>query len=139
MSLLDGLLGDVAKNVLGSLGAGNNPQQNQLLQTAMTMIQQNGGLQGVLEKFKQAGLGDQVASWVGTGDNLPINGDAISKALGGTALGGIAKQLGVDPSQASGQLAQALPQLINQLTPQGKIPDNAGDLLQAGLKSLLGK
>ena len=43
MSLLDGLLGDVAKNVLGNLNAGNNPQQSQLLQTAMSLIQQNGG------------------------------------------------------------------------------------------------
>lgn len=138
MSLLDGMLGDVAKSVLGNLNAGNNPQQSQLLQTAMTLIQQNGGLPGILDKFKQAGFADHVASWVGTGTNMPINADAISKVLGNPAVAGLAQKLGVDPSQISGQLASALPQLINQLTPQGQVPENHGDLLQAGLKALLG-
>ena len=139
MSFLDGMLGDVAKSVLGNLNAGSNPQQSQLLQTAMSLIQQNGGLPGVLEKFKQAGFADQVASWVGTGENMSINGDAISKVLGNPAVAGIAQKLGVDPSHITGQLASALPQLINQLTPQGQVPANHGDLLQAGLKALLGK
>ena len=136
MSFLDDVLGDVTKNVLGNLNAGNNPQQSQLLQTAMTLIQQNGGLPGILEKFKQGGFADHVASWVGTGENMPINADAISKVLGNPAIAGLAQTLGVDPSQISGQLATALPQLINQLTPQGQVPENHGDLLQAGLKAL---
>ncbi|TXH03264.1 MAG: DUF937 domain-containing protein [Nevskiaceae bacterium] len=138
MSLLDGILGNVMQTALNNLGA-SNPQQNQLLQAGMQLIQQHGGLPGILDKFKQAGFGDQVASWVGTGANMPISADAITQALGNSSLGGIAKQLGVDPSQVSGQLAQALPQLINHLTPQGQVPDNHADLLQAGLKALLGR
>ncbi len=138
MSLLDGLLGDVAKNVLGNLNAGNNPQQSQLLQTAMSLIQQNGGLPGILDKFKQAGFADHVASWVGTGANLPIDADSISKVLSNPEIAGIAQKLGVDPSQVSSQLASALPQLINHLTPNGSVPENHSDLLSAGLKSLLG-
>lgn len=138
MSFLDDVLGDVSKSVLGNLNAGSNPQQGQLLQTAMSLIQQNGGLPGILDKFKQAGFADHVASWVGNGQNMSIDADAISKVLGNPAVAGLAQKLGVDPSQISGQLASALPQLINQLTPQGQVPENHGDLLQAGLKALLG-
>lgn len=138
MSLLDGMLGDVAKNVLGNLNAGGNPQQSQLLQTAMSLIQQNGGLPGILDKFKQAGFADHVASWVGTGANMPINADAITKVLSNPQIASIAQQLGVDPAQVSGQLASALPQLINHLTLNGSVPENHGDLLSAGLKALLG-
>lgn len=138
MSLLDGMLGDVAKNVLGSLNNSSNPQQSQLLQTAMSLIQQNGGLPGILDKFKQAGFADHVASWVGTGANMPINADAITKVLSNPQIASIAQQLGVDPSQVSGQLASALPQLINHLTPNGTVPENHGDLLSASLKALLG-
>lgn len=138
MSLLDGLLGDVAKNVLGNLNAGSNPQQSQLLQTAMSLIQQNGGLPGILEKFKQAGFADQVASWVGTGANLPIDAASISKVLSSPEIASVAQKLGMDPSQVSGQLASALPQLINHLTPNGTVPENHGDLLNAGFKALFG-
>lgn len=140
MSFLDNMLGGALQGALGNITsmASGNTQQSQLLQTAMQLIQQNGGLPGILDKFKQAGFGDHVASWVGTGANMPINADAITKALGSSSLGGIAQQLGINPEQVSGQLAQALPQLINHLTPQGTVPDNHGDLLQAGLKALLG-
>jgi uncharacterized protein YidB (DUF937 family) len=137
MSLLDGLLGNVMQTAMNSLGAAN-PQQNQLLQGAMNLIQQNGGLPGILDKFKQAGFADHVASWVGTGANMPIDAASISKVLSSPEIAGIAQKLGVDPSQISGQLASALPQLINHLTPNGAVPENHGDLLQAGLKSLLG-
>lgn len=137
MGLLDGVLGNVMQTALSSLSTGN-PQQNQLLQTGLQLIQQHGGLPAILDKFKQAGFADEVASWVGNGSNLPISADAISKVLGNSSLGGIAQQLGVDPSQISGQIAQALPQLVNHLTPQGQVPENHGDLLQAGLKALLG-
>jgi uncharacterized protein YidB (DUF937 family) len=92
-----------------------------------------GGLGGLAEKFNQAGLGDIVASWIGKGENLPISGDQISSVLGSGALGNIARQMGIDPEQASGQLAQLLPGLVDQLTPQGALPEgglgNADDLM----------
>jgi uncharacterized protein YidB (DUF937 family) len=137
MSILDNLLGGAMQGALNSLSTGS-AQQNQLLQVGLQLIQQHGGVPGIIDKFKQAGFGDHVASWVGTGANLPISADAVTKALGGTSLAGVAQQLGLNTNELSGQLAQALPQLINHLTPQGQVPDNHGDLLQAGLKALLG-
>ena len=104
----------------------------------MQLIQQHGGLPAILDQFKQAGFANEVASWVGNGANLPIDANAITQALGNSKIAGIAQQLGLDPNQLSGQLAQALPQLINHLTPQGQVPDNHADLLQSGLKALFG-
>ncbi|MGH8801069.1 MAG: YidB family protein, partial [Casimicrobiaceae bacterium] len=69
MGLLDGVLG----NLMGGLLGGQSAQggQSPLMQIALQMLQQNGGLQGVLGKFEQSGFGKQAQSWVGTGQNLP--------------------------------------------------------------------
>ena len=92
-----------------------------------------GGLRGLVEKFNEAGLGEVVGSWIGKGDNLPVSADQLKEVLGGDLLGKLAGQLGVDPAQASGQLADLLPGLVDQLTPQGVAPENglgdSGDLL----------
>ncbi|MGA8033523.1 MAG: YidB family protein, partial [Casimicrobiaceae bacterium] len=67
MGLFDGVLG----NLVGGLLGGQLPQgaqaQSPLLQMALQLLQQNGGIQGVLGKFEQAGLGAQAQSWIGTG------------------------------------------------------------------------
>jgi uncharacterized protein YidB (DUF937 family) len=92
-----------------------------------------GGLNGLAEKFNQAGLGNVIGSWIGHGENLPISADQIASVLGSGALGNIASQLGIDPAQASSQLSQMLPGLIDKLTPHGAVPEgglgNAGDLM----------
>ena len=87
------------------------------------------------DKGLQAGLGDVLQQWIGTGPNPEISGEQLGQVLGGDMLGQIASQLGVDPGQAAGQLAQVLPGLIDGLTPSGQAPEggfgNAGDLLGA--------
>lgn len=92
-----------------------------------------GGLGGLVEKFNQAGLGAVVASWIGNGQNLPISADQIASILGSDAVANVARQLGIDPAQAAGQLSKMLPGLIDQLTPNGAVPQgglgNAGDLM----------
>jgi uncharacterized protein YidB (DUF937 family) len=91
-----------------------------------------------MEKFNQAGMGDQMSSWVGKGENLPISADQLSSVLGSGAIGDIASKLGVDQGQAGGLLAQVLPGIIDQLTPNGQAP--AGGLGGADdLMGMLGK
>lgn len=58
-------------------GAGG-AQQSPLMQVALQLIRQNGGLQGILGKFQQAGYGAQADSWVSTGQNLPTSADALA-------------------------------------------------------------
>jgi uncharacterized protein YidB (DUF937 family) len=138
MGLLDGVLG----NLVGGLLGGQLPQgaqaQSPLLQMALQLLQQNGGLQGVLGKFEQAGLGAQAQSWIGTGQNQPVDANAISQIFGQGQLGQIAQQLGITHEQAAGQLAQVLPQVVDKLTPQGQIPENHSDLVNQALAMLRG-
>ncbi len=137
VGLLDGVLGSVLGKVMGG-----GQQGNALMDMAMGLLNnpQSGGLSGLLEKFKASGLGDQAASWVGTGENAPVSGDQIHNALGGDFINQIASKLGVDASQASGGLAQLLPTLIDKLTPNGAVPADGDQLAQglAGLRKLLG-
>ena len=108
---------------------------------AVEMIQggASGGLQGLLERFRQHGLGDEVASWVSTGRNLPITTDDIQRVLGPAQLAELAKRTGVDAQVASTELASILPQIVDRLTPTGQVP--AGELVDqafALLKSKIG-
>jgi len=93
MGLLDGLLGSVMGGMFG--GAQQQQPTNPLLAIALQMLQQNGGLQGILAKAQQAGYGEQVQSWIGTGQNMPIDAGALSQIFGHGRLGQIAQQLGV--------------------------------------------
>lgn len=92
-----------------------------------------GGWSGLAEKFNQAGMGDILSSWIGKGENLPISGEQIASVLGSDTVGHIASQLGLDPAQASSQLSQMLPGLIDRLTPDGSAPagglGNSTDLM----------
>jgi uncharacterized protein YidB (DUF937 family) len=148
MGLLDSILGSAVGaqgqqsaanplgSILGSLAGGNQQQSGDLLAAAMSMLQQSGGLGGALDKLRGSGLGTQADSWVGTGANMAVSGDQLSQAFGG--LGNIASQLGLSQGQAGSAMAQILPELINQLTPNGKLPANSGDLLTQGLSMLRG-
>ncbi len=81
-----------------------------------------GGLQGMVSKLSQSGMGDQVQSWVGTGRNEPVTGAQVKGALDPESLRTFAQQSGTTPEEASDQLAQALPQMVDKATPQGRIP-----------------
>jgi len=137
MGLLDGLLGQVMG---GMTGGGQSPTQaqaqNPLLQIVLQMLQQNGGLSGMLGKMQQAGYGQQAQSWIGTGENMPIDAGALSQIFGQGQLGQLAQQLGVSREEASGELAQMLPQVVDQMTPAGQIPDNNSDLVNQALAML---
>jgi uncharacterized protein YidB (DUF937 family) len=126
MGLLDSVMGAVAGQLQQHGG------MSQVLSDLLTNNSASGGLNGLTEKFNQAGLGNIIKSWIGSGQNLPISADQITSVLGRADLGQIASQLGIDPAQASSQLSHILPGLIDQLTPGGTAPagglGNAGDL-----------
>jgi uncharacterized protein YidB (DUF937 family) len=82
-----------------------------------------GGLGALLERFQQQGFGDQVQSWVGTGQNEPIPPDALSQVFGSDQLSQIAAQAGVSEDDARMGLSQLLPEVVNELTPQGQLPN----------------
>ena len=134
-----GLLDQLAGQVIGSLGAQkqDSVSQGDLLGGIMGMINNAGGVQAILQQLQASGLGDQVASWIGTGANHPVSGNQILDALGAEHIATVAQQAGVEPEHAAAGLAQLLPQIIDKLSPDGQVPQD--ELLAQGLNMLKGK
>jgi uncharacterized protein YidB (DUF937 family) len=95
-----------------------------------------GGHTGLMKAFTDKGVGDVVSSWVGTGANLPISPQQVQQVLGSQRIQQLAQQNGVSPEAVTSALSQALPGLVDKLTPGGKLPDASS--LQGLLKGLLG-
>ncbi len=91
----------------------------------------SGALSGLVDRFGQAGLQDKARSWVSNGDNQPLHPDEIERMLGGDTIHAVAQQAGQSPEDVKAGLAQALPHVVNALTPEGKIPDD-GQLAALG-------
>ncbi len=130
-----GLLDGVAKGLLGKV-LGGSTSQNPLIDIVLGLISnpETGGLQGLIQTFKEKGLGDAMSSWISTGENQSVSGDQIQHALGGNFIQQIAQQLGSSKSEVAGSLANLLPEIIDKLTPTGKLPE--GNQLSQGLEML---
>lgn len=118
---------------MGSLGAQKQDAvpQSALMGSVLSMIERSGGVSALIQKLQQGGLADQVSSWIGTGENTPVSGNQILDAFGQTHVQELASEVGLAPEHVSTGLAQLLPQIIDQLTPDGTVPHN--DLLAQGL------
>jgi len=81
-----------------------------------------GGLGGLLKQFQQNGFGDAINSWISTGPNKPVTADQVSQALPPEIIDALSKRLGLPKDQISGILSQILPNTVNQLTPEGRLP-----------------
>jgi uncharacterized protein YidB (DUF937 family) len=128
MGLFDSVAGAVLGKMMGDKGG--------MAQVAMEMFNQNGGLSGVLDKFKEGGLGDLAASWVGKGANLPISAEQISSVIGNGAIAEMAAKFGISPDTLSAQIAEHLPTVIDKMTPDGEVTADSGNLLSTVLGML---
>ena len=107
-----------------------------LLRACWGRIAAWGGLAGLVQAFQKNGLGDIVNSWVSTGKNLPVTPDQIKQGLGSDFLNQLASKAGISPDAASTQLSSLLPDVINKVTPNGKIEAGGVDQM---LKMFQGK
>lgn len=131
---------DQISQALGGVLGGSGSQQNPLIGAALQMLGQGGaggGLSGLVEKLQSGGLADIVNSWVGTGPNKSISPDQLEQGLGSDLLQQLAGKAGVGADAAKTQLASLLPELVDKLTPEGKLPQ--GGLLDEGLSLLRNK
>ncbi|MFI0546547.1 MAG: YidB family protein [Brachymonas sp.] len=129
MGLLDSLVGGALNNLGGNQEQGGFNLNPAMLMAAAPLVLkllgndgQQGGLNGLVAKFQEAGLGDAVQSWIGSGTNQAISGEQLSSVLGSDFVSQLAQKTGMANSEAAGGLAQMLPQLINTLTPNGQAP-----------------
>lgn len=96
-----------------------------------------GGIGDLLRRLSDAGHDDKVNSWVGPGQNAPIEPHQVGTALGPKTVSDVAKQSGMSEQDLLNQLAQALPGVINQLTPNGRLPtmQELSTILTRGLQT----
>jgi uncharacterized protein YidB (DUF937 family) len=81
-----------------------------------------GGLGGLLKQFQQKGFGDAVDSWIKTGPNKPVAPGQISNALGSDVVNTLSQRTGLSKDQVLQILSQVLPNAVDQLTPNGRLP-----------------
>ena len=84
-----------------------------------------GGLSAIVAKLQQAGFGDQVKSWIGNGQNLPISAQQLQEALGSDTVKQLAAKFGIPIDQLSTVLAQLLPPAVDRASPNGTLPKKA--------------
>jgi uncharacterized protein YidB (DUF937 family) len=113
-----GMLDDITAKLGGEKG------QEGGMASLHKLVRSSGGLQGLTSKLTSGGLGQQVQSWVGTGENKPVSGAQVQQAMEPEQLNAMAKQAGMTPEETSNEVAKALPDMVNQATPQGKMPDH---------------
>jgi uncharacterized protein YidB (DUF937 family) len=141
-ALLGALISMLAQGGQGGGGGGAGGGGGGVLGQVLGAALGGGGGGALLEQFQRGGMGEQAASWVGRGENLPISPDQLSQVLGGDMLGKLSQQLGMGQGDVAGQLSQMLPGLVDKLTPDGQVPAdggmaNLGNLAQqAGLGDL---
>jgi uncharacterized protein YidB (DUF937 family) len=118
--VLGGILGGGGRS--GGLGGGN-PLLRMLLPLVASMLM-NGGLKKILGRLQAQGKGPQADSWVGRGANEPLRAADVQEALDDQELDRIAQQLGVSREEAAEAVAQVLPDVVDQATPEGELPDD---------------
>jgi uncharacterized protein YidB (DUF937 family) len=135
---LGGLLGGmIGGGVAGSAGLGKRGVLlAMLLPFAMQWVQRNGGIGAVLERFRQKGYQQHADSWVSTGDNQPIEAEAVDNVVGREELSRLSRQLGVPEQEVAHGFAEILPEVVNQLSPEGQVPPEADDALDGGLSEI---
>ncbi|HLH49375.1 MAG TPA: YidB family protein [Roseiarcus sp.] len=83
------------------------------------------GLTDLVQKFQNAGYGEAVNSWVGSGPNQPVSPSQVGSALGQQTISDLARQAGVSEQELLSQLSLVLPSLVDKLTPNGRLPTQA--------------
>jgi uncharacterized protein YidB (DUF937 family) len=84
-----------------------------------------GGLNAIVTKLQQAGFGDQVRSWIGNRQNLPITAEQLQQVLGSDTVKQLAARFNIPVDQLAKVLAQQVPLAVDQASPDGKLPPAA--------------
>ncbi|CAG7856521.1 hypothetical protein MCAMS1_01037 [biofilm metagenome] len=121
MGLLDTL---VTSAVSSALGGNANTMTGNLVKGVVGMLTSgsSGGLNGLVEKLTQSGLGDIAASWIGKGENQSISPSQLIEALGKDKVDELAQEAGIPPEKGAEVLSEVLPNVVNEMTPDGEVP-----------------
>jgi uncharacterized protein YidB (DUF937 family) len=128
--LLGGLLGgqgasgspSVAAGGQGGAAGGGAASLIPMLLPVLASLLAGGGLNKILDSPKAQGANAQADSWVGTGTNEPVSPQQVQEAVGEDEIDRIAEKLGVPKDQAAQAAAEALPQVVDRVSPNGQLP-----------------
>jgi uncharacterized protein YidB (DUF937 family) len=130
-------------SAVGGNANANSGQAASLLPALIAEINNYpGGLQGLIQKFQEGGLGDVVSSWVGTGANQPVSGDQVQSVLGDDVVNNLAQSTNQDKDAVLAGLSSLLPHVVDQATPDGSAQDGQSldaSSLMGAVSGLLGK
>jgi len=122
MGILDSLENSPAlKSAFSQLGAAVLP----VVMSEVMGTGSQGGLNAIVAKLQQAGFGDQVKSWIGNGQNLPITAEQLQQVLGSDTVKQLAARFNIPVDQLAKVLAQQLPTAVDHASPDGKLPHTA--------------
>jgi len=122
MGILDSLENSPAfRSALSQIGAAVLP----VVMSEVMGTGSQGGLSAIVAKLQQAGFGDQVKSWIGNGQNLPITADQLKQVLGNDTVRQIAAKYNIPIDQVAEVLAHQLPLAVDKASPDGKLPHTA--------------
>jgi uncharacterized protein YidB (DUF937 family) len=141
-SVLAGVLRGAGSRQAAPVPGGTRPYANHtallvmLLPLAMRWVQRNGGINAVLDRFRQKGMGAQTQSWVSTGSNQPVDDAKVQQVIGPDDLREMAQRLGVPEQQVAQAFAEIMPEMVDKLSPQGQVHPEADQVLDAGQRQL---
>src|SRR5262245_10557394 len=118
MTILEPIINEVSEQF------GLRGKAGPLMTALLTLIsnERTGGLQGFLDQFRRAGLGEIVSSWVSRGSNTPITTEQLERAIGSDTINRISSNVGVARAASASALAYMIPRVVDLLTPEGVIP-----------------
>ncbi|CAN7398922.1 YidB family protein [Mesorhizobium amorphae] len=121
-----GILAYQNRDKIGDLirGAGNRDPNNP---QGGLMDQLSKGVSGtalgdILDRFRNAGVGSKVDSWVSTGPNEPIEPKDVETAIDDDTLTALSMQTGLSRDELIARITKDLPEAVDKLTPKGELP-----------------
>jgi uncharacterized protein YidB (DUF937 family) len=135
---MSGFFGRAFAQLGGLLDSSQQGAAGNLLSEAISSA---GGVSGLAEKFDQAGLGEHVRSWIGSGENLPVSAEDITRVFPPEQIAAWAQKHGLPADAVPQLLAHLLPHAVDDATPQGEVPPDDGSGTPSGpdLQGLVGR
>jgi uncharacterized protein YidB (DUF937 family) len=117
-----GLFDEFAKQVAGAAQAFAAGETPELARSFLDLLQERGGIDGLIRRFQEQGLGDVIQSWIANGPNSPITPEQLARVFDSEQLRTLSSQAGIAMGRLPEALAALLPTLVDRLTPDGEVP-----------------
>jgi len=103
------------------------------------LVDEQGGVAGLQQKFQQAGFGGVVEGWISNGPNPPVTPAQTAQVVGDDKIADVAAKTGIPQDQVASAISKLLPMVVNELTPNGTVPEHDSALLNMAMGALKSK